>query len=153
MWYKPRNLVPTHIPSNPNDVAPTLFFIDVIRSDQFSFPIIPVPSRVDKVSNGEFTSIILPSVQPQITHGDEVYFIDIYSLYNYGLRNLVSYTAVKYQEICYRPVNPANLIKWWSITRKYSCNIPFYIEDLDFLLKSYLEAYLQFIDSDDEIGS
>ena len=66
MFYRPKNLIPDRIKSNPNDMASTLFVIDTIRSENYKNPIIPTPVRIDKVSNGEFTHIVLPSKRPQI---------------------------------------------------------------------------------------
>ncbi|MBN2155337.1 MAG: hypothetical protein JW776_04790 [Candidatus Lokiarchaeota archaeon] len=153
MFYKPKNLVPIKIPSNQNDVAPTMFFIDLIRSDQFQNPIIPVPSRIDKVTNGEYTAIVLPTNTPQVLKDDSIYFIDLYRFYKLGIRTLVVYSTKKYREICYKPLNPVTVSKWWSISRKYDCNIPTYREDLDFMLVTYIKAYIDFLNTGDCIGS
>jgi len=151
MFYRPKNLIPARIKSNPDDMAPMIFVIDTIRSEHYKNPIIPIPVRVDKVSNGEFTSIILPSNQPQIEQDDQVYFIDVFRLLELGFHNLMSYTAIKFNEITYRPLNIANISKWWENTRKYSCNFPTYIQDLEIVLQSYLEAYIEWKSSRDVI--
>jgi hypothetical protein len=151
MFYRPNNLIPARIKSNPDDVAPMIFVIDVIRSEHYKNPIIPIPVRVDKVSNGEFTSIILPSTHPQIEQDDQVYFIDVVRLLTLGFQNLMSYTAIKFNEITYRPLNIANISTWWENTRKFSCNFPTYIHDLEVVLHSYLEAYIEWKSSGDMI--
>ena len=153
MFYRPNNLIPARIKSNPNDMAPMLFVIDTIHSEHYDNPIIPTPVRVDKVSNGEFTSIILPSKLPQTEQDDQVVTIDVIRLLELGFQNLMSYTAKKFNEITYRPLNIANISKWWENTRKYSCHFPTYIQDLDSILQSYLNAYLQWKRTGDEIES
>ncbi len=153
MFYRPKNLIPARIKSNPDDVAPMLFVIDVIRSEHYKNPIIPIPVRIDKVSNGEFTCIILPSKQPQIEQEDLVYFIDVFRFVELGLQNLMSYTAKKFNEITYRPLNIANLSKWWENTRTFSCNFPTYTQDLEFASQAYLEAYVNWKSSGDMIGA
>lgn len=153
MFYRPKNLIPARIKSNPDDMAPMIFVIDTIRSEHYKNPIIPIPVRVDKVSNGEFTSIILPSIQPHIEQDDQVYIIDVFRLLELGFQNLMSYTAIKFNEITYRPLNIANISKWWENTRKFSCNFPTYIQDLEVVLQSYLEAYIEWKSSEDMISA
>jgi hypothetical protein len=153
MFYRPKNLIPARIKSNPDDMAPMLFVIDTVHSEHYDNPVIPTPVRVDKVSNGEFTSIILPSKQPQIERDDQVFYIDVIRLLELGFQNLMSYTAIKFNEITYRPLNIANISKWWENTRKYTCHFPTYIQDIDTILQSYLKAYLKWKSSGDEVGS
>ena len=153
MFYRPNNLVPDRIQSNPNDVASTLFVIDVIHSENFKNPVIPIPVRVDKVSNGEFTHIVLPSTPPQVVQDDTVFSIDTYRFFELGFQNLMSYAALKFKEITYRPLNEANLSKWWENTRKYTCTIPTYTTDLDKSLQAYLTAYLKWQSTGDMIGA
>jgi hypothetical protein len=149
MFYRPKNLIPARIKSNPDDMAPMMFVVDVIRSEHYQNPIIPVPVRVDKVTNGEFTSIIIPSTSPRIEYDGKEYFIDYYRLLELGFQNLMSYSAMKFEEITYRPLNIANISKWWENTRKYSCIFPSYIEDLEFATQSYLEAYVEWLSTGD----
>jgi len=141
MFYRPNNLVPDRIRSNPTDVAPMIFCIDVISSDQYTNPVIPVPVRIDKISNGEYTYIVLPNMQPQAIIDNSVYYFDLYRFLELGFRNLLAYSAKKFQEITYRPLNPINVSKWWEDTRNHTCNIPSYTEDITICLQAYLDAY------------
>ena len=45
-----------------NNIAPILFYFDIFTTEIFEVPVIPVPIRIDKVINGDFTLFIPPNV-------------------------------------------------------------------------------------------
>ena len=51
------------IKSYKNDLAPICFYFDLFTTPDFQIPVMPLPMRVDKVSNGESTYLILPNFE------------------------------------------------------------------------------------------
>lgn len=142
--------IPTKISFKKSDGAPMIFFIDVIKSKSFLNPILPMPSRIDMLSNGYPTQFILPRKQITVEVGHDFYTYDYEKLYLLFLQNLVFYSKQKYQEITYRKLEKKILEKWWNKSLYLNPKIPSYYRDIEFILRSYLNAFKKYKETDDE---
>ena len=120
------------------DSAPFIFIIDILKNNSYLNPIIPIPSRIDKIYSGEMTGIIFPSQIPSVRIGDRKFSIDLQKTYSQMIENLLFYanyvSMTLNQPLSLRAVN-----RWWDRTRRASHLIISYQEDLNFILRAYLE--------------
>src|SRR5271157_5259754 len=81
---------PARLKSNRSDIAPMAFYFDIFATDFARIPVLSVPMRVDKVTNGEPTLLILPNIT-EVSHiSQELGLIIDYNLFFItGLQNLV----------------------------------------------------------------
>ena len=144
---QPTKKMLTKIPSRKSDGAPMIFFIDIFPSEILSNPIMPLPIRIDKITNGEPTLIIYPEeIYSKIYKGQVITF-NYRDLYSQFFQNLVFYAKKKYREIIRRKLSNDKIQAWWEKSKPLIAQIPDYSRDMTFILKSYLDAYVNFLDS------
>jgi len=141
-----KNSIPTKIATKKNDAAPMICFIDVLHSANFPQLIIPEPCRIDKLINGSPTALVFPSQRAIVTQddGDTVCTYDYQKLFQAMLSNFVHYAKLKSKEILFREVPHKKITSWWNNTISQVPRIPSYSEDLEFILQTFLEAFVEF---------
>ena len=145
--FAPKKKFLTKIPSRKSDGAPMIFFIDILPSEMLSNPIMPLPIRIDKITNGEPTLAIFPEEIYSKTYKGQVITFNYHELYSQFFQNLVFFAKKKYREMLYRNLNKDKIQEWWNKSKPLVAQIPDYARDLAFNLKSYLDAYVNFLDS------
>ncbi|QEE17253.1 hypothetical protein DSAG12_03085 [Promethearchaeum syntrophicum] len=139
--------IPSKIPSRSSDGAPMIFFIDIFPSEMLSNPIMPLPMRIDKISNGEPTLTIFPEDVYSKTYNGQVITYNYHKLYSHFFQNLVYFAKKKYRELVHRKLTKDKIQKWWEKSKPLIAQIPDYSRDMTFILKSYLDAYVDFLNS------
>jgi len=91
----PTKKILTKIPSRKSDGAPMIFFIDIFPSEMLSHPIMPLPMRIDKITNGEPTLAIFPEEIYSKTYNGQVITFDYHELYSQFFQNLILFAKKK----------------------------------------------------------
>ncbi|MHA1819763.1 MAG: hypothetical protein ACTSU2_03900 [Promethearchaeota archaeon] len=81
------------------------------------------------------------------------YVVNYLNLFKYGLKNLIKYTRAKYKEVCLRDLTDNMVSKWWSESNSISGYIPTYSEDFESIIRYYIEAYDEYLNTNDERGA
>lgn len=152
MFFQDKKKTLTRIPVKRSDGAPLLFFIDVINSD-FSNPILPMPLRIDMVTNGLPTNFIFPKKSTSIQIGNEKYTYNYLNLYRFYLKNLINYSKRTHLKVTYQDLKENTINRWWERSRNLIAKIPTYSKDLEFILETYLKAFKSYKLSNDLPGA
>lgn len=140
---------PTKMPTRKNDAAPMIFFIDQIHSESFQHPILPMPIRIDRILNKLPTLFIFPDQRSIIQYDGKEYSFDYQKIYQLFIKNILKYAEKKYRTVFYQEMNFKTVEKWWNKTVVLQSRIHSYSQDLSYILQSYLEAYLHFLQTND----
>ncbi len=153
-----------------SDAAPFFFFIDVFplepnRFDQplFSFlshqlesnPIMPLPMRVDRVFNGDYSIIIRPSEPITFPLSEsELAIINPEPFLQFGLERLIYFTEIRSRETLFRSLKKSAVDQWWDTTRYLYGNLPQLEEDFSAFLRAYLyTVFKAWVNGDDIVGA
>lgn len=133
---------PPKLKSYKNDLAPTLFYFEPVLSDLFVNPVMPIPMRIDRITNGQPTHFIIPDLNKidELIKNLELKF-SLNKLYIEGLKNLISYAKRKYKEITYRTLTTDILYKWYTNSLNLECEIPSLKEDYYFLISEFIKMF------------
>ena len=148
MFFQDKQKIVTRIPVKRSDGAPLIFFMDVISSD-FPNPILPMPVRIDMVTNGLPTNFIFPKKSTSIRIENEIYTYNYLNLYRFYLKNLIHYSKRTHLKVTSQNLKENTIKKWWDLSRNLRAKIPTYSKDLEFILKTYLEAFKSYKLSND----
>lgn len=144
---------PTKLKTFKNDLAPLGFFFDMFSTDLFNIPVLPVPMRIDKVTNGKPTYFVLPDIDKLIPLfkdlNIEINFINFYSI---GIKNLITYAKIKYKEITHRELNKVAIYEWFekSLNLKPVCSL--FSEEFTFIFREFLVLYSKYIQISDNFN-
>ena len=129
--------------SNKRDISPIGFFFDVIPNDYFKLPpIMPIPMRIDKVTNGDPTLFILPDFKKLDELGEKLdFYIDFESFFKVGIENLINFAKVKYNETNYRTLKNEIFRKWFGKSINTIASIPDLNDAFTFLISEFLILY------------
>ena len=125
-----------------NDLAPIGFYFDLFSTDFFKFPIMPVPMRIDRISNGKSTYFILPNLEildTALKSLDISFNLDIFIIE--GISNLLSYTKKKYKEITFRSITNEIVYQWYDSSLNISADIPSLSDDFTHVLVEFLKLF------------
>jgi hypothetical protein len=137
-----------------NDLAPTGFYFDIFSTDLFRSPIMPLPMRIDRLTNGEATFFIIPNLNTlDLTLKELDLGFDLTKFYIEGLKNLITYAKRKYKEITYRELSFATLLKWFDSSINLESEIPSLSQDFYFLISEYLKIYADIENESIQIGT
>jgi len=140
--------------SYKKDIAPFGLYFDIFSTDQFRIPIMPVPMRVDKISNGDPTLFINPDRELLINLFQKLgLYINFENFVYWGVQNLLDYTTKKYKNITFRTLRNQKKIEWYKSTLKIETNIYGLQKDFTFLLSEFLKTYSSIIESNLNIPS
>ena len=148
MFFQDKKEILSKIPVKRSDGAPLIFFVDVINSD-FPNPILPMPARIDMVTNGLPTNFIFPKKTTSIRIGNDIYTYNYLNLYRFFLKNLIHYSKRTHLKVSFRDLKENTIKKWWELSRNLIAKIPTYSKDLEFILKTYLKAFKSYKLSND----
>ena len=86
----------TRLKTFKNDLAPVGFYFDIFSTTIFQIPILPIPMRIDKLSNGEPTLFITPNQEKLETVFKKLKLCINFNLfYSTGIKNLLNYVKLK----------------------------------------------------------
>ena len=131
MFFQDKKEILTRIPVRKSDGAPIIFFMDVISSD-FPNPILPMPLRIDMVTNGLPTNFIFPKKSTSIQIENEIYTYDYNNLYRFYLKNLIHYSKRTKLKVTSQNLGEDTIKRWWDLSRNLIAKIPTYSKDLEF---------------------
>jgi hypothetical protein len=124
------------------DISPICFYFDVIANDYFAIPIMPVPMRIDKVTNGDPTLFILPDFKKLERLGEKLGIcLDFESFFKIGINNLIEFANKKHNENNIRPIKQGNIKNWFNRSLDIVANIPDLDEVFTFLISEFLTLY------------
>ncbi|MFX0019812.1 MAG: hypothetical protein ACFFAK_13670 [Promethearchaeota archaeon] len=133
---------PPKLKSFKNDIAPIGFYFDLFAPDLFKIPVMPVPMRIDKISNGMPTLIIFPNIIKLNSLCQQLNLSINYELFFFiGLKNLINYTKKKYKEITYRALGENKVIDWFNYSKIITADISYLTNDFTFLTSEFLKLY------------
>jgi len=140
---------PTRIKSYTNDLAPIGFYFDIFSTNLFKIPIMPIPMRIDKLTNGEATYLI----PPDYNQLNEVFekldiVIDFKNFFLTGIKNLINYAKNKYREITLQTLTDSIIMKWYENSLTVQTEIPCLTQDFTFLLTEFLYFYCNISEQD-----
>lgn len=148
MFFQDKKKILTRIPVKRSDGAPMIFFMDVINSD-FPNPILPMPLRIDMVTNGLPTNFIFPKKSTSIRIENEIYTYNYLNLFRFYLKNLIHYSKRTHLKVTFQNLKEDTIKRWWDLSRNLIGKIPTYSKDLEFILETYLKAFRSYKLSND----
>ncbi|MFW9945548.1 MAG: hypothetical protein ACFFDX_01850 [Candidatus Odinarchaeota archaeon] len=142
---------PPKLKSFKNDIAPIGFYFDLFAPGLFKIPVMPVPMRIDKISNGKPTLFIVPNIDKlnelceklNLSLNFELFFI-------MGFKNLIKYTKKKYKEITFRTLEDNKIIDWFNYSKVIKADLSYLTNDFTFLTSEFLKLYSK-IDFDKDL--
>jgi len=133
---------PSKLKSFKNDLAPVGFYFDIFATEIFKIPVMPVPMRIDKLTNGDSTLFILPDIgklnKKLIKLGLTMNFKNFFLL---GISNFINFAKGKYKEIVHRNLERGMIIKWFENSRLIRTKIPSLTEAYTYLLVEFLNTF------------
>lgn len=124
------------------DLAPMGFYFDIFSTDIFQIPILPIPMRIDKVSNGKPTLLITPNREKL----EKVFkrlnlTINFHLFYIMGIKNFLNYANLKQKELTLRSLDSDKIRKWWEASNNISAFNPDLGESFTFITSQFLKTY------------
>jgi hypothetical protein len=133
---------PVKLKSFKRDLAPVGFYFDIFATEIFKIPVMPVPMRIDKLTNGDLTLFILPDIgnlnKMLKKLGLTINFKNFFSL---GISNFINFAKGKYKEIIHRDLRREMIIKWFENSRSIKTEIPSFTEVYTYLLLEFLNTF------------
>jgi len=125
-----------------NDIAPIGFYFDIFTTDLFSIPIMPIPMRIDKITNGAASLFILPNILElnQLCEDLDIQ-IDFKHFLSIGIHNLVSYAKETYKELMYKDLEMEMINHWFEKSKNIDAEILNLKNDFTFLISEFLKTY------------
>ena len=124
------------------DIAPVGFYFDIFTTELFQTPILPLPMRIDKLSNGEPTLFIKLDMK-KIERISKKFnlCLNLNNFYLMGIRNFVHYARAKIKEITLRPLDGRKVEEWWETSKSLSTIAPDLIETFTFINLNFIETF------------
>lgn len=139
---------PAKLKAFKNDLAPLGFFFDLIPTKNFKIPIMPIPMRIDKLTNHQPTLFILPDFNSLKNVFQKYHlFINFEQFFLIGLTNLISYAKVKYKEITKRNLKDEIIVQWFEKSKNIITEIYSLTETFTFIISEFLKS-LYFINTE-----
>lgn len=141
---------PHKLKSFKKDIAPIGFFFDIFSDENYPIPILPIPMRIDKLSNGQptlFVSIDFPKLD-RVCHKYRLN-IDYDLFFTIGIQNLITTARKKYKEIIIHPLKDQFIVNWYDQSKLIKAEIPSLTKDFTYLLSEFIKMYSKFLESDD----
>jgi len=102
----------------------------------------PIPMRIDKVTNGDPTLFILPDYNKLRELGEKLDFsIDFESFFKVGIENLIYFAKLKHNENNYRSLKDETIGKWFNKSINSIATIPELTDSFTFLISEFLILY------------
>jgi hypothetical protein len=133
---------PNKLKTNKREIGIVGFFFDLFSTSLFATPILPVPIRIDKLTNGYPTCIIFPNLVSLNEISQKIGFrINFENFFRTGLKNFIAYSREKHKSITYRPLSKEIVLKWYERSLSTTIEIPSLEIDFTFVLSEFLKTY------------
>ena len=142
-----------------SDAAPFFFYIEIFPFDTSLYtnphssslikaieknPIVPIPMRVDRVSNGINSVIIRPREVISFPISEEqLAVINPHQFLHSGMKNLIYFSEIRSSEQLFKSLPSKNVISWWEATRFLYGNLNRLEEDFSAFLRTYLHTMVR----------
>ena len=153
-----------------SDAAPFFFYIEVFPFDTSLYinpyvssliktiernPIVPLPMRVDRVSNGENSVIIRPREVTSFQISEEqLAVINPYHFLRSGIKTLIYFSEIRSSEKFFKSISKKDVTSWWESTRFLYGNLSRLEEDFSAFLKAYLHTMVRsYVEGDDLVSA
>lgn len=145
-FFRSNKKILTKIRSYKKDIAPVGFYFDIFSTEIFTIPILPIPMRIDKLSNGEPTLFISPNREKLNKVCKKLkLIINFNPFYEIGIENLIKYASIKQSELTFRGLNAEKVRNWWQRSTHLSGANPDLVKSFTYLISQFLKTY-SFID-------
>lgn len=142
LFFKSKNKYLHKLRTFKKDLAPMGFYFDLFSTDIFQIPILPIPTRIDKLSNGEPTLLITPNREKlEKTFKRLNLTIDFHLFYTMGIKNLLYYGNLKQKELTLRGLDGDKIRKWWKASNNIFAFNPDLSESFTFIISQFLKTY------------
>jgi hypothetical protein len=162
-----RKALKTKFKTYKSDAAPFFFFIDIYPPDTSYFsnprlahlinsikgnPVMPLPMRVDRVSNGQASILIRPNEPVSFPINENLTaLINPYSFLQFGIEKLVCFTEVRSSESLMRSLSEPNIYQWWNLTKNLYAKLYRLEEDFSAFLRAYLNTMIKAKVNDEDL--
>lgn len=134
--------LPVKLKSFKDDIAPIGFYFDLFCIEPFKIPILPLPMRIDKLSNGEPTLFIILDFGKLDALCDKLDLVVNYELfYSIGIKNLIEYAKLKKKELTMRDLDEKEIQNWWKESINLSTHNLDLVESFTFISAEFLKTY------------
>ena len=142
LFFKSDRKYPIKLKSFKADLAPIGFYFDILSTEVFQIPILPVPMRIDKISNGEPT-LFIPLNHEKLEKAFKKYDLRINFplFYKTGIINLLSYARIKQKEITLRPLENSKVREWWVASNNICVSNPDMVESFTYINTQFLKTF------------
>ena len=125
-----------------DDIAPIGFYFDFFPTETFKVPILPIPMRIDKLSNGEPTLFITLDLEKLDALCEKLDLIINFNLfYSIGIKNLIEYAKLKKKELTLRDLELKYVKSWWRESNNLSSHNIDLIESFTFINAEFIKTY------------
>ncbi|MHA1473170.1 MAG: hypothetical protein ACTSQW_08750, partial [Promethearchaeota archaeon] len=152
-----------------SDAAPFFFYIEIFPFDSSLYtnplssshikkiersPIVPIPMRVDRVSNGVNSVLIRPREVISFQVSDyQTAVINPNQFLLSGIKNLLYFSEIRSSEKFAQSLSRKNVISWWEETRFLYGNLYRLEEDFSAFLRAYLHTMVKSYVKEDDLVS
>jgi hypothetical protein len=141
-FFKSNSKYPSKLKTFKKDIAPIGFYFDIFSTDIFQIPIFPIPMRIDKLSNGEPTLLIIPNREKLEKVSKRLNLtLNFHRFYEMGISNFLKYSNLKQKELTLRGLNSDKIRKWWQASNNISAFNPDLVESFTFITSQFLKTY------------
>lgn len=133
---------PVKLKSYKKDLAPIGFYFDIFATEIFKIPVMPVPMRIDKLTNGDLTLFIFPDVKNlnKLLKKLDLAF-NFKTFFLHGICNLINFAKEEYKKITKRNLKHEIIIKWFENSKVIITEIPSFTELYTYLLLEFLKTF------------
>lgn len=141
-FFKSNRKTLTKLKTFKNDLAPVGFYFDIFSTKIFQIPIMPIPMRIDKLSNGEPTLLITPNLEKLEKAFKKLKLrINFNLFYFIGIKNFLNYANIKQKDLTLRSLNADKIRKWWKASNNISAFNPDLSESFTFITSQFLKTF------------
>ena len=142
-FFKSNGKTLTKLKTFKNDLAPMGFYFDIFSTKIFQIPILPIPMRIDKLSNGEPTLLITPNLEKLEKAFKKLKLrINFNLFYFIGIKNFLNYASIKQNDLLtLRSLNGDKIRKWWKASNNISAFNPDLSESFTFITSQFLKTF------------
>ena len=141
-FFKSNRKTLTKLKTFKNDLAPMGFYFDIFSTKIFQIPILPIPMRIDKISNGEPTLLITPNREKLEKAFKKLKLrINFNLFYFIGIKNFLNYASIIQKDLTLRGLDGDKIIKWWKASNNISAFNPDLSESFTFITSQFLKTF------------
>ena len=141
-FFKSNRKTLTKLKTFKNDLAPMGFYFDIFSTKIFQIPILPIPMRIDKISNGEPTLLITPNREKLEKAFKKLKLrINFNLFYFIGIKNFLNYASIIQKDLTLRGLDGDKIRKWWKASNNISAFNPDLSESFTFITSQFLKTF------------